>query len=67
LEILKSTPYSPSDCDIRISVGGHKFSHSEVAWLLALNGTTGKAQRLDRSPSARNPLFLGLKNPRPKE
>ena len=26
------------------------------SWLLALNGSTGKAQRLDRSPSARNPL-----------
>ncbi|MBO5386198.1 type II secretion system protein [bacterium] len=27
------------------------------AWLLAINGSTGKAHRLDLSPSARNPLY----------
>jgi len=28
--LICPSPYSPSDCDIRISGGGNKFSHSEI-------------------------------------
>ena len=50
-----ATPATRTRCATRLRY--IPILYCGLAWLLAFSGSTGKAQRFDRSPSARNPLL----------